>query len=841
MNAYENKAAMAWMLENECAGLELEDGVDIESCPTTADEAAEYQAALFVGWYLMSGPTLEAECIGLDKEPGVDIDACPITLDEANSYQEDLFDEWYRACYERRLYRIDDYLKYAIFEHTYFYSLSQFEQKFYKDEYGKFCIIVPDFFFDWADTKRYKQEIGPMAQMWIDECGYKYCIDTAQGEGHILTQVGKDKVQHTTASYWLKDKKDIKLKMAIDQFAENIGRAMDKIPTKAKEKKGPGRPPKSAEPKEGSPQDIEDKRNGVMSYYKEVLGKRYRGYAGHDRNEIVRRVKEKKEACAVEMNNLERTGSLLPLINGLYDFKKEEFRSALPTDYISVYAPTRYDPEAKDENVDKFINQFVCDRADLRDFLAQVLGVGLDLNAITKTMCEMWGQTTNNGKSTIVKALVKCLGKGEENGLAQVLSNKFIGVPAKVSDDSAPTPSLAMIKYARLLFASEPERDMKINWSLVKQLTGGESYQSRQLYEGIQNKDARATLIIDTNHPLRVTDQTVFARGTIQVLPCDYKITASNIDYEIDAKLSTESAKSTLINFMIEGYKSYIKNGRKFCDPPCVQAALVKNKEKSDRIGCFIKENYIVGQALTNKVQLRPMWKEYTDWCTDNGYTHPEVYSTFCAYFESNVRAYPPGELHKQKAVCGLIKLTQSEEVHQIISGDPVDWYISEFMVEEPQSDGQQLDVDGNTVEPLTVKFETIYNDYKRKIIDAGGQPLELRQLYGELVFRGWNIVMGTPGDTSSITVTGWHLASKAEIKAKQEKKLEARAAEIRKGVKAALKNMDIEASAALQILMTYGINNLLNGVSDDVRRVIMDTVTTGVNREVVITAIAYE
>lgn len=145
MNTYENKAAMAWMLEDECAGLELEDGVDIESYPTTADEAAEHQVALFTGWYLMSGPTLEAECIGLDKEPGVGIEACPITLDEANSYQEDLFDEWYRACYERRLYRIDDYLKYAIFEHTYFYSLSQFEQKLYKDEYGKFCIIVPDF------------------------------------------------------------------------------------------------------------------------------------------------------------------------------------------------------------------------------------------------------------------------------------------------------------------------------------------------------------------------------------------------------------------------------------------------------------------------------------------------------------------------------------------------------------------------------------------------------------------------------------------------------------------------------------------------------------------------
>lgn len=284
-----------------------------------------------------------------------------------------------------------------------------------------------------------------------------------------------------------------------------------------------------------------------------------------------------------------------------------------------------------------------------------------------------------------------------------------------------------------------------------------------------------------------------------------------------------------------------MKNGKQFCNPTCVQAALAKNKEQSDRIGCFVKENYVVGQSLTKKVALYPMWEEYRKWCQDNGYEHPEVYKTFCAYFESNERVYPKGELHNQMAICGLIKLSNSEEIHQIVTGDPVDWYIGEFLVEEPQSDGQQLDVDGQAEPVKTVKLETIHSDYKRKVTDAGGQALEFWQFYGELMGRKWNISMGTPGDTSSITVTGWHIASKSELKTKQEAKVEARAAGIRRDTKDVLAKMDAEAAAAVRVLMKHGLNKLLDGASGEARRVIMDAVTTGMDRELIINAIAHE
>lgn len=806
MNSYENTLAASWTLADECAGLEKEDGIDICTCPVKTD--------------------------------GEDAKA---TADACQDYMAVLFAEWYMVGGGRKLYEIDDSMQYAVFEKSYFHTLSKSKQQLYKKLYGRFCIIVPDFFFDWVNIWKYKQQTTPLAQLWIDEHGSSYRIDTNRGKGYMLTRVGQDEKMGTTADYWLLDKDDVALKTAVDGFAENIGRAMDNIPTMKKEKRGPGRPPKEEEPKEGTPEFIAKERDKVMTCYKKVLEDRYGAFAGYERDRIITRIKEKKQADAAVMNDLQRTGSLVPMVNGLYDLKTGKFRSARATDYISAYAPTKYNPDAKDEHVEKFLNQFTCDRADLKDFLSQVLGVGLDLNMLTRTMCELWGESTTNGKSTIVKALVACLGKGDQHGLACELPPTVIGMSASSNDDSRITPSLGMIGASRIMFASEPKAGMKVDWALVKRLTGGDVITVNEKFEKAYNIDARATLVMDTNHALRVDDHTLFARGTIQVIPCDFQVTEAIKDKELDAKLSTESAKSTIMNFMLDGYRSYIENGKQFDNPPCVQAALSKNKEQSDRIGCFLKENYILGQAASKKVHLRKMWEEYRDWCLSNGYQHPEVYASFCKYFENKPQTYQTGELHSQKALCGVVKLSSSEEIHNVITGDPIEWYIREYLVEEPQSDGQQMDMDGQTEAVKTVKLETVHADYKRKVTDAGGQALEFWQFYGELMGRKWNITVGTPGDTSSITVTGWHLATKAELRAKQEAKVEARAASIRRDVKNTLANMDIEAAAALQVLMMHGLNSLLNGAGDEARRVIVDAVTTGMDRELIINAIAHE
>lgn len=793
MNSYENKTAANWTLADECAGLEKEEGISIETCPVkvagkdekaTADACQDYMAVLFAGWYLMDGG--------------------------------------------RKLYEVDDLLKCAIFERSYFHTLSRSKQQFYRKEYGRFCVIVPDYFYDWVNIWKYKLQASPLAQLWIDEQGSNYRIDTNRGKGYMLTRIGQDKDLGTTADYWLLDKDDVALKTAVDRFAESIGKAMDSLPTVKKEKRGPGRPPKEEEPKEGTPEYIAKERDKVMVYYKEVLEKRYSAFAGYERDRIITRIKEKKQADAVTMNDLQRTGSLVPMVNGLYDLKTGKFRSARPNDYISAYAPTRYDPKVKDENVERFLNQFTCDRADLRDFLAQVLGVGLDLNMLTRTMCELWGESTTNGKSTLVKALVACLGKGDRHGLSCELPPTVIGMSASSNDDSRITPSLGMIGASRIMFASEPKAGMKVDWALVKRLTGGDVITVNEKFEKAYNIDARATLVMDTNHALKVDDHTLFARGTIQVVPCDFQITEDIKDKEMDAKLSTESAKSTIMNFMLEGYRSYVKKGKQFTNPPCVQAALAKNKKQSDRIGCFMDDNYITGQPATKKVTLQQLWEEYVEWCRDNGYQHAEVKSSFCRYFESKPQTYTVGTFHNQKALCGVTKVqTISGQPSfpllrvPVITGDPVDWYVQNFMAKN-REDGDNEDV------PLA----KVHSDYVEKTEAAGGQTVDFWAFFGTLIGKGWNISMVEPGVASSVMVTGWHIKTEKDREQERREKLEVEKNKLDKSVSKALENIQSKDNKMYKILCILtkasGINKVLDGMEPEVREAILEKNMTG-------------
>lgn len=527
----------------------------------------------------------------------------------------------------RKRFTEDKEAKFAICEESWFASQPKELQERLK-EYGRYCVIVPDFFFDWTDFKKYKDNLTPNAEMWMDEYGSTYVVDAVHGKGHMLRRVGEDTKLGTTADYWFVDADDVQLAAAIDRFAALIGKAMDTLPFEKVDKDDKasenGNAADSEEKTPGTPKYIRKERNKAMGAIHEILEKRYNAFAGYSRDKIIQRIKKSKQSETVRMNDLSTMGSLIPCMNGVYDLRKTKnaFRSAVASDYISVYAPTWYVPDAKDDAVTKFLSEFTCGRMDLKDFLGQVFGVALDMNMITRTMCQLWGEKTTNGKSTLVKALVATLGNSEQHGLAVQLPYTVIAMGKNANDDSKVTPSLAMVKDSKVMFASEPPKGMRVNWAQVKRLTGGDVIPVNQKYERQYNLVARATLFIDTNHTLKVDDGTVFDRGTMQIVPCDDEVTEDRKDKDLDAKLSTESARSAWMAWMIEGYKMYIANGKQFYNPECVKKALEDNKRESDRIGRFISENFIMTTDNSKKIQMKDLWNQYGEWSKSNGYDH---------------------------------------------------------------------------------------------------------------------------------------------------------------------------------------------------------------------------
>lgn len=719
-------------------------------------------------------------------------------------------------------FEVDETLQYAICEKSWFYAQPKEKQKELK-RYERFCVIVPDGFFQWVDLDKYKLALTPLAQMWLDLHSGTYVIDSVRGDGYMLERVGKDTKLGTKADYWFLDKGDVRLTAAIDAFAEEIGKAIDGFPFEKVETRG--RKKKVAEDAEeqdestipGTPKYIAKEQNKVMGTYKKILEDRYSSYAGYDRDRIVKRIKGMAANNAVRMNDLQRTGSLIPCRNGVYDLAKKKFRSAFAEDYISVYAPTDYVKGAKNPAVKKFLKEFTCDRKDLQDFLAQVMGVSLDKNMITRTMCQLWGPTTTNGKSTFIKAMMATLGKSSEHGLAVELSPTVIGVGKNTNDDSAVTPGLAMIGDARVIFASEPPKGMRVNWALVKRLTGGDTINVNAKYKDAYSLDARATMITDTNHSLKIDDQTIFDRDTMQIIPCDLQVKEK--DKALDAKLSTESAKSAWLGWMISGYQSYIKNNKNFYQPDCVKEALEKNRLDSDRIGKFVRENYLLTNDTSKKILMTELWDQYCNWCQENGYDHIGLRPEFVKYFENKPNTYTMGERNHQKALCGVVSAATSPLARKpVINGDPVDWYIQNHMKVNSQDKTDE-----------EIPLARVHIDYKKKVEAAGGTALDIWPLYGVLLGKGFKVTMGAPGVIDEIKVSGWHLKTDKERETERFEKMQIKKNELERDKNQVMRNLEENTRKALDVLLEGdGLEKLLDGAGSEIKDMIIQKLLTG-------------
>ncbi len=728
----------------------------------------------------------------------------------------------------RKRFEEDENLKYAVCEQSW-YDEQTMAMKKHLGGYQSYLIIVPDFFFGWVNTERYLLDIAPNAQMFVDEYGHKYVMDADKGEGYTLQRVGEDAILGTTADYWIKDKKDVRLTKIVNEFAAEMGRAINAIGPKlgkSDEKRGPGRPKKdeaekqAAEP--GTPEYVKTERKKILQYYYDIVSKRYHDFAGYNKVNIIKEIKTVKMNEALEksivMNDVKSTGHLLPCINGVYDFRKKEFRSAVAADYISIYAPTTYVEGATDPEVDKFLSEFTCGRKDLCNYLAQFLGVALDVSMITRKLLQLWGPKTTNGKSTLVKALMATLGSSEKHGLAVQLPDNAIALGKNANDDSKITPSLAMIGDSKVMFVAEPKRGLRVDWALVKRLTGGDVVQVNAKYKDEYNLQARATMIIDTNHTLRVDDGTVFDRGTIKIAPCDLDIPESKQDSEIDARLSTESAKSAWLWWMIAGHEQYVDNGKVFFDPLCVQEAILQNKLESDRIAMFLADQYKLTKDHSKKVKITDLWEEYKQWCDENSYDHYGLRPDFRKYFKIKEKTYTIGKLGNQDAICGLVKAPKSALAQQpVITGDPVDWYINNHMTaDRPDNIGE-------------VPLVTIHGDYKRKVEAAGGTAMDIGPLYGTLTFKGWTVTMGAPGVTEEIMVSGWHIKTDKEREEERDYRFKLAKDNLEQAVNDTMNQLDDDTRNAINMICNAGgLDALLVAAGEDVRKVITRRLLTG-------------
>lgn len=265
--------------------------------------------------------------------------------------------------------------------------------------------------------------------------------------------------------------------------------------------------------------------------------------------------------------------------------------------FTPYYFDVDYIEDAYDEHVDKFLDFLTCDRSDLRAVVEEVIAHTLMTKNFPHKAFFFQGEQGANGKSTFIK-MIQAFSSGLNTSVSL---DKF--------DDDTSVYSLLgkLINVADDIDASYLDKS-----SNFKTLASGDPLLIRPIYSPPIEMNNKATLIFTCNEMPTFRDKSGGVIRRMVVIPCDN--TVVDRDFKIDDKLSTDNAKSYLLNLGLNALQRILKNG----DISKSETIDAKTKEyfiASDSVVSYLESHEVEGKVTS------AAYRVYTAYCEDNGLT----------------------------------------------------------------------------------------------------------------------------------------------------------------------------------------------------------------------------
>lgn len=253
--------------------------------------------------------------------------------------------------------------------------------------------------------------------------------------------------------------------------------------------------------------------------------------------------------------------------------------------FSPFYLDVEYSQNAYDENVDNFLNDITCNRKELRKTLEELLGHILLTNKFPHKVFFLSG-SGNNGKSTFLEMLNNFVGE-----LGQNLSLDLFNDNTSVSTLNG-----------KLCNCSDETDFVYIDKCKgFKSLASGNTIAVRPIYSRktvkVQNT---ATLILSANKMPHFKDKTEGFFRRLMIIPFDFTVT--EINEKLDFLLSTDNAKSYILNLALNGVQSIKSNKYKMSENEYLKKAKEEYIEDTDSVAGFMLTNPEIDNVRTNIV-----------------------------------------------------------------------------------------------------------------------------------------------------------------------------------------------------------------------------------------------
>ena len=366
----------------------------------------------------------------------------------------------------------------------------------------------------------------------------------------------------------------------------------------------------------------DDEEDSVLKKYDQYINK-------SSSDSILRRaLNASKNALVIDITDFDKDPYLLNCKNGVFDLRTLKFRQAVAEDYFTRVLDSAYLPETLVPRCKRwytFIDEITSGDKEKANYLQKALGYSLLGENTRECMFIAYGAKTRNGKGTLFNTIARVLGLGKENGYGSTIKSGLICESKyKEKDYNAPEPMLADTVGIRYLTLSETKDDITLDETAIKSLTGRDPLKTRQLHSSAFVFTPQFTIWLSTNFLPRVNDDSVFKSDRIWVIPFNEHFDEKNRDDNLKDFFIQDSNKITVLRWLIEGYKNFVKEG--LTPPDCVKTATQEYARINDRILCF-KEDCLEdaeGETVSNAL----MYAKYKSWCADDERCYSPLGST---------------------------------------------------------------------------------------------------------------------------------------------------------------------------------------------------------------------
>jgi len=275
-----------------------------------------------------------------------------------------------------------------------------------------------------------------------------------------------------------------------------------------------------------------------------------------------------------------------------------------------------YDPEAKSEKWDKFLDEITNSNHELKEYLQRIIGYSLTGSTNEQVFFIFVGKGAN-GKSTFLNLFSNILGDYAKVTPTKTLMKGYQGIN---TDE-------ARLNGARFVVASEANKGQKLDEAKIKKMTGGDTITARFMRKDFVEFQAKFKLFMAVNTLPEVSaDDAIFRR--IRVVPFDVRFQTEKLNKDIQKELLEVS--EAILAWAVEGAVKWYKEGLPNCQK--VEDATKVYQESADILDRFIST--ILTKDPKSRISISELYDTYKDWATGNSersLTKRELGQLMCA------------------------------------------------------------------------------------------------------------------------------------------------------------------------------------------------------------------